>query len=146
MYDKMFEQAESFMKPMSDIMALNAEAFDAIREKQTSFVSEVLSDSIEYAQGIATPGMDIDSYVEKHQSYWEGLRSKMTDNAQDNLDYLSDVQEKVSGLMQSAMDANAPTESLAPVKAPIKKKPQPKKATSKVAKPVEQAPTASVAE
>lgn len=104
MYDKMLEQAESFFKPVNDILQLNVEAFDTIRVKQTDLVNDVLADSIEYAKGLGTPSLDVDSYITAQQSYWQGVQSKITHSAQDSYDLLNDVQGKVGGLIKGAWD------------------------------------------
>lgn len=106
MYEKVFEQAaESFFKPISEILALNVEAFDNLRAKNTDLVSEVVNESIEYAKGLAKPNMDLDAFVQGQQTFYEGLRSKLTDNAQYNYDLLSDMQGKVTELWSGTWDA-----------------------------------------
>lgn len=134
MYEKVFEQAESFFKPMTEIFELNAEALDNLRVKQADLVNEVLVDSIEYARGLSKPNIDIDSFVETQQAYWEGLRSKLTTNAQDSYELISDVQGKVGELLQGAFDTQE-LAALTPAKpkAPAKKKPAAKKAAPKAA-------------
>ncbi len=133
MYDKVFDQAGSFFKPMTDIFQLNAETLDTLRVKQTDLVQEVVADSIEYAKGVSKPNLDIDTFVGAQQAYWEGLRNKLTTSAQDSYDLISDAQGKVGELLQGAMEvtvsaAAAPKVEAAP--AP-KKKPAVKKAAPK---------------
>eukprot|EP01026_Neomeris_dumetosa_P035281 TRINITY_DN28237_c0_g1_i1.p1 TRINITY_DN28237_c0_g1~~TRINITY_DN28237_c0_g1_i1.p1 ORF type:complete len:141 (-),score=12.96 TRINITY_DN28237_c0_g1_i1:62-484(-) len=123
MYDKVIEQAESFLKPMNEIFELNAETLDALRVKQTDLVNEVLSDSIEYAKSFSKPNLDMDSFVETQQSYWEGLRSKLTNNAQDSFDMISDAQGKVSELLTVAWEVK----EMEVKKTVAKKKPAAKK-------------------
>eukprot|EP01026_Neomeris_dumetosa_P035282 TRINITY_DN28237_c0_g1_i2.p1 TRINITY_DN28237_c0_g1~~TRINITY_DN28237_c0_g1_i2.p1 ORF type:complete len:146 (-),score=20.17 TRINITY_DN28237_c0_g1_i2:46-483(-) len=127
MYDKVIEQAESFLKPMNEIFELNAETLDALRVKQTDLVNEVLSDSIEYAKSFSKPNLDMDSFVETQQSYWEGLRSKLTNNAQDSFDMISDAQGKVSELLTVAWEVK----EMEVKKTVAKKKPAAKKAAPK---------------
>ncbi len=140
MYDKVFEQAGSFFKPMTDILELNVEIMETLRNKQTDLVSEVVSDSIEYAQGVSKPDMDVDSFVERQTAYWEGLRDKLTNNAQDSYEMISQAQGRVGELLQGAWDVNLGdfTASAAPAAAPkaaaastAKKKTTTKKAATK---------------
>lgn len=130
MYEKVFEQAGSFFKPMSDIFQLNAETLDTLRVKQTDLVQEVVADSIEYAKGVSKPNLDVDTFVEAQQAYWEGLRSKITSNAQDSYDLISDAQGKVGELIQGAWEV-APAAVASKVEAAPKKKPAAKKAAPK---------------
>ncbi len=107
MYGKVFEQAGSFFKPMAEIIELNTEIFESLRTKQTDFVQEVVADSIEYAKGFSQPSADIDTFVGAQQAYWEGIRAKLTSNAQDSLELITDARGKVGGLIKGAWDANA---------------------------------------
>lgn len=151
MYGKVFEQTGSFLKPMTDIIELNTEIFESLRTKQSNFMQEVVADSIEYAKGFSQPSADIDTFVGAQQAYWEGMREKLTSNAQDSLELITDARGKVGDLIQGAWDANvaAATDVAAvsdvvsiaavsdvantvePVKAPAKKKPSAKKAAPK---------------
>lgn len=113
MYEKVFEQAESMFKPMSEIMELNAQTFDALSTKHSALVNELLSDSVDFANGM-NEGMrggqlDLENYVEAQQKYWESLRDKLTASAQDSFDLVADAQDKVGKLMQGAVDAPAAT-------------------------------------
>lgn len=106
MYEKVFEQAaESFFKPIGEIMALNVEAFDSLRAKNTDLMSEVVNESIEYAKGLVKPNMDLEAFVQGQQSFYEGLRAKLSDNVQYNYDLLADMQGKVNELWAGAWDA-----------------------------------------
>lgn len=128
MYDKVFEQAGTFFKPMTAILELNAEAFDTLRTKQADLLNEVVADSIEYAKGFSKPNSDVDTFIESQTAYWEGLRDKLTTNAQDSYELLSETQGKVGELISGAFEA--PIEA---PKAPAKKKPAAKKAAPKKA-------------
>jgi len=132
MYQKVFEQAaESFLKPMTEIFELNAEALDTLRVRQADLVNEVVADSIEYAKGMSKPNIDIDTFVETQQVYWEGLRSKITTNAQGSYELISDMQGKVGELLQGAFEAK--DIEVPAKKPPAKKKPVAKKAAPKTA-------------
>lgn len=154
MYGKVFEQTGSFLKPMTDIIELNTEIFESLRTKHSDFVQEVVADSIEYAKGFSQPSADIDTFVGAQQAYWEGMRAKLTSNAQDSLELITDARGKVGDLIQGAWDANvaaatdvanvaavsdvtkiaavsAVANTAEPVKVPSKKKPSAKKAAPK---------------
>ena len=140
MYGKFFEQADSFFKPINELMALNVKALDAMREKQTDPVNEVMADSIEYAKDLAKPDIDVDAFVAKQQTYWEGLRTKISSNAQDNYDLISDVQGKMGDLLQDAWGATASAWDVAVTETAVtetetKAKPAKKKAPVKKAAP-----------
>lgn len=138
MYGKMFEQAESFLKPMNDIWALNVEVLDTLKSKQTDLFNEVVEDTFEFAKGMIKPDMNIDSIVDAQQSYWEELGSKISNNAQDNIALLSGVQEKVGDVFKVAIDTSsidatndAAIVEAKPVKSTPKKKAAAKKAPAK---------------
>ena len=142
MYEKVFEQAESFFKPFNEIIALNMEAWDKIREQQTELYQELMADGIEYAKDISKPSMDIAEIFASQQSFVEGVKDKLTTNAYNNYDYLADVQGKSSELWQSALEQTA-KEAAAATSATStvakKKTTAAKKTTKKAAAKVEQA-------
>ena len=138
MYDKVFEQAGSFFKPMTDILELNVETLEALRTKQTNLVNDVMSESLEYAQGVSKPNMDVDSFVERQTAYWESLRDKLTSNAQDSYEVISQAQGRVGELLQGAWDVNlgdfTPAAPAAKTAAPVAKKKTAAKKTATKAK------------
>ncbi len=148
MYDKVFEQAGSFFKPMTDILELNVETLEALRTKQTDLINDVMSESLEYAQGVTKPNTDVDSFVERQTAYWESLRDKLTSNAQDSYEVISQAQGRVGELLQGAWDVNlsdfvAPAAPAAKTAAPAAKK---KTAVKKTATKAKSAAKASAEE
>ena len=138
MYEKVFEQAESFFKPVNDILELNAATFDVLRAKNSDLVNEVFSDSIECAKGLAQPNINIDTTVSAQQEYFQNLQNKLTSGAQNNVEVINDFQGKVSKLLKSAIETNGQVAKAAvePVNSPTETKPpktrkkQPAKKTS----------------
>ncbi|MFT5084695.1 MAG: hypothetical protein ACI9Y1_002750, partial [Lentisphaeria bacterium] len=65
---------------------------------------EMMADSIEYAKGISQPALDVESIFEAQKAYWGGVKVKLTTNAHDNYDLLTDAQGKVGELLQSTID------------------------------------------
>jgi len=138
MYGKLFETADSFFKPINDLLAINAQALDAMREKQVDLVNEVMADSIEYAKGIAKPSLDMDTFVATQQNYWQGLQTKISSSAQDNYDLIADVQGKMGDLLQEVFDSSVLENPFAEdvavdAKPAVKKKSPAKKASAKAA-------------
>ncbi|VUD69030.1 hypothetical protein TDB9533_04394 [Thalassocella blandensis] len=137
MYEKVFEQAESFFKPFNDMIALNMEALDKIREQQTELYNELMADGIEYAKDLSKPSLDIAEIFASQQSYIEGVKDKITASAYSSYDCWADAQGKSGELWQSALDNSA--KDMSPPPAAPKKKASAKKATKKSAAKVEQA-------
>lgn len=102
MYDKVFEQAETFFKPVTGILEINAKAFDSIRESQTAFFNELFSDSVELAKGLTKPDIGVEVFVETQQNYWEGVREKLSNNVQRQYELISDAQGKVGELINAS--------------------------------------------
>lgn len=139
MYGKMFEQAESFLKPMNEIWALNVEIMDTLNAKQTSLFNEVVSDSVEFAKGMTKPDLDIDAVVAAQKKFWEGLGTKIATSTQDNIELISGVQDKVGDLFQSGLSTLESTAvEVAKTKPAPKKKAAARKSTTKSAPKVEE--------
>jgi len=127
-----FEQAESFLKPLSDMFTLNIEALNLIHEKQTDLVTGLVSDSLDYTKGVATSALDIGEFVEVQKRFWEGVQSKVNDNTHDNIVLINDVQSKLGDVIQKTWTPlNAPEVEKPVRKSAARKKPAVKKSSAK---------------
>ncbi len=117
MFDKIVEQAQSASKPFSDIMSINAEAMEKIAEKQTSLITGVMNDSIEYAKDLAAQ-KDLAGVYETQKSYAEGLQEKMVSTAKETYALMTDTSEKVSELFNGAFADIKKFEAVATPQAP----------------------------
>lgn len=149
MYEKIYEQADSFFKPISDILSISLETMDAFREKQTAFVSDVVADGIEYAKGVGDHGGNMETFYSAQKSYWENVQTKMSSNAKESMALFTETQEKITEVIQDSSPwfedkpVKKAAKSVAPAKASkpaakkkIAAKPAPKAAATAKAEPV----------
>lgn len=105
MYEKLFEQAESVMKPLDRMFAINMQTLDEWREKQTTFFNELMEKGIDYSRDLSDK-RDFQSLLNWQQSYWETVQEKLTENARESFALFSEAQEKMIGLYEDSV-ANA---------------------------------------
>lgn len=104
MNDQLFQQAEQFFKPITDIMALNARTFEALAEKQTGLMSDMWNDGITYAKDLSDK-KDVKSFYESQKEYWDGVHQKFNSTARDSYNLLSEAQEEMSKLVQDSISS-----------------------------------------
>lgn len=104
MNDQIFQQAEQFFKPITEIMALNARTFEALAEKQTGLMSEMWNDGINYAKDLSDK-RDAKSFYASQKDYWEGVNQKVSATARDSYNVLTDAQEEMTKLVQSSISS-----------------------------------------
>lgn len=144
MYEKFYEQAESMFKPMSAILSANLEVLDALRIKQTDLINNMVADGVELARELAG-NTSADAIYSAQKSYWESVQDKLSANARDSFELLSETQEKVGDMLQESFSWsgwNAPAEE-APAK-PQAAKPAAKKAAKPAASRKKPAPKPAV--
>lgn len=82
MYEKVFEQADSLLKPADEILVSNAKTLDALGEKQRDFLTGMLSDNLDYAQELSkSPGLD--TFFESHNAYISSMQKKIESNTRE---------------------------------------------------------------
>jgi hypothetical protein len=102
MYEKFFEQAESVMKPLDRIFAINMQTLDDWREKQTAFFNDLMEKGINYSRDLPEQ-RDFQSLLNWQQSYWESVQEKFSENAKESFALLSEAQEKLIGLYEDSL-------------------------------------------
>ncbi len=115
MNNPIFQQSEQFFKPMTDMMALNAQTFEALAEKQTGLMSDMWNDGVNYARGLSDK-RDIESFYTSQKDFWDKVNQRVSSTAKDSYALLTEAQEKMSGLMQDSigsMDGSALGEAFA---------------------------------
>lgn len=105
MYEKLFEQAESVMKPLDKMFAINMQTLDEWRDKQTAFFNDLMEKGMDYSRDLSGK-RDIQSLLNWQQSYWESVQEKLTENARESFALFSEAQEKMIGLYEDSL-ANA---------------------------------------
>lgn len=105
MYEKLFEQAESVIKPLDRMFAINMQTLDEWREKQTTFFNDLMEKGMDYSRDLSDK-KDFQSFLNWQQSYWETVQEKLTENARESFALFSEAQEKMIGLYEDSL-ANA---------------------------------------
>jgi Phasin protein len=105
MYQQFLDQAGTLFKPLQELMTLNQSAFETLASKQSALVSEILNDSISFAQQVMSDKEG--NYWDLHKSYWEGLGQKLNQATHDTADYLTATQAKMSDMLQESALGNA---------------------------------------
>lgn len=105
MYEKLFEQAESVMKPLDRMFAINMQTLDEWRDKQTTFFNDLMEKGMDYSRDLSDK-RDFQSLLNWQQSYWETVQEKLTENARESFALFSEAQERMIGLYEDSV-ANA---------------------------------------
>lgn len=105
MYQQFLDQAGTLFKPLQELVTQNQSAFETLASKQAALVSEILNDSISFAQQVMTDREG--NYWDLHKNYWEGLSQKLNQATQETADYLTSAQSKMSDLLQESALGNA---------------------------------------
>lgn len=95
MYEKMFEQAQNAIKPMGELMAINAKIIEQSTEKQASFVKDWLSDSMAFAKELSSQ-KDYSGIYQTQKTYLEACQEKLIAASTEAYEVLSENQEKLS--------------------------------------------------
>ncbi len=101
MYEKFFEQAQTAMKPFSELMTLNAKIAEEAAEKQKTFISELVNDSVAFAKTLSTQ-KDYSGIYQTQKSYLEGLQAKWMAASTEAYQTLTSTSESVGKVIKSA--------------------------------------------
>ncbi|WP_052692040.1 phasin family protein [Teredinibacter purpureus] len=142
MYEKLYEQVETLFKPFSDLMSINIETMDAVREKHVDLVNTLMERGLEHAKGMSTQ-QGLDDVFGMQQQYWESVQQTVSASAKDAFVLLNDSHEKMGemlgvGYTWSDVPVSDPA-PLKPAKEAVKNEPvktvRKKTAAGKKAKP-----------
>ncbi len=103
MFDKVNEQIQKSLKPMTDLASVNASALQQLAEKQNALFSSLLNEGVAFAEGVSDK-KDVNSLVEAQKAYMEGVQEKVVAAAKDAYEVLSSAQEQAGEVLKSAMD------------------------------------------
>lgn len=105
MYEKLFEQAESVIKPLDRMFAINMRTLDEWRDKQATFFNDLMENGMDYSRDLSDK-RDFQSLLSWQKSYWETIQEKLNENARESFALFSQAQEKMIGLYEDSL-ANA---------------------------------------
>lgn len=101
MYDKIFEQAQTAIKPMSELMALNAKLLEQAAEKQTAFFKDMMTDSMTYAKELGSQ-KDYSGVYQTQKAFMENMQEKWIAASTDAYESFTSNQEKVSDVLKKS--------------------------------------------
>lgn len=99
MYEKMFEQAQSAMKPISEMMNLNAKMLETAAEKQTAFFKDFVNDSMAFAKELSSQ-KDYSGIYQTQKAYMESLQEKWIAASTEAYETFTTNQEKIGEMFK----------------------------------------------
>jgi phasin family protein len=102
MYDKFFEQAQTAMKPMTELMTFNAKLMEDVAEKQKSFVTDIIEDGMSFAKEMSAQ-KDYSGVYQTQKAYLEGMQAKWIAASTEAYEMMTSTQEKMSDVIKSSV-------------------------------------------
>jgi phasin family protein len=93
MYEKIFEQAQTAIKPLSELMTLNAKIFEDAAQKQAAYFKDFVNDSVAFAKDVSSQ-KDYSGVYQTQKAYLEGLQSKWISASTEAYESITSSQEK----------------------------------------------------
>ncbi len=103
MFDKMNEQLQNSMKPVTDLANLNAKAFEQLATQQSTLFSTLMSGGMAFAQSSAEQ-KDVNTLMEAQKSYAQDVQETVLKAAKESYAVISETQEKSGELLKKAME------------------------------------------
>ena len=101
MYEKFFEQAQTAIKPFSELLTLNAKVVEEVAEKQKAFFSDLVNDGVTFAKTLSSQ-KDYSGVYQTQKTYWEGLQSKWVAASTEAYQIFTATQEKAGNVIKGA--------------------------------------------
>ncbi len=107
MFDKVNEQIQKSLKPVTELASVNAKALEQLAQQQNELFTNLLNGGVAFAEG-ATEQKDANSLVEAQREYAKGLQETVVAAAKDAYAVISSAQEKSGEVLKTAIaDAQA---------------------------------------
>jgi len=103
MFDKVNEQFQKSLKPVTELVSVNAKAMESLVQQQNALFSSLLNQGVAFVDG-ATEKKDLKSLVEAQKSYAEGVQDQVAAAAKDAYDVITSAQEKAGEVLKTAME------------------------------------------
>lgn len=103
MFDKINEQIQKSLKPVTDLATVNAKALEQLAQQQNALFSSLLKDGVAFAEG-ASDQKDVKSLIEAQKNYAEGVQQKVVAAAKDAYEVISSAQEKAGEVLKTAVE------------------------------------------
>jgi len=114
MLDTMMKPFEGAVKPMNELVAINAAALEKLAESQTALFTDMLKMGVSYTEGM-TAIKDVAGFVEAQKSAAEEVQSKIVTAAKDAYALATSTQEEAGEVLKGAFtEVQAATAKAAP--------------------------------
>ena len=102
MYDKMNEQLQKQLKPVTEITELNAKALEQLAVQQNDLFKSLLTSTVQLAEG-ASKKSDINALAEAQKEYAQDVQETLVKAAKESYSIISSAQEKSGEIIKSAL-------------------------------------------
>lgn len=102
MYTKYYSDWQNAMKPMADLATINAQAWERLVKTQMDFMSSCFDMGMNQINSLSG-SKDMPGAIESQNAFVGDISKKMTDVMQDNMKVLSETNEAVAQVMESAV-------------------------------------------
>jgi phasin family protein len=99
MYEKMFEQAQSAIKPISELLTLNAKILEDATQKQTNYFKDFVDDTMAFAKELSSQ-KDYSGIYQTQKAYIENLQEKWIAASTDAYETFTANQERLGDLFK----------------------------------------------
>ncbi len=126
MYSDFTEQFKDSIKPMTELMAINLKTLETLAEKNTSFFTGALSDSVAYTESLSSQ-TDLPGMIQIQKDFNEDFQSKLIESSKEVYSIIAEAQEQAAELIKSSFAATTammPMEPMMPAAKPKAVKPK----------------------
>ena len=103
MFDKINEQIQKSLKPITELASLNAKALEQLAQQQSSLFTTLLNDGVALTES-ATEKQDVKSLVEAQKNYAQGVQEKIVAAAKDAYEVITSAQQKAGEVLKTATE------------------------------------------
>lgn len=102
MYTKYYSDWQDAMKPMADLATINAQAWERLVKTQMDFMSSCFDMGMSQINKLSG-SKDMPSVIESQNAFVGDISKKVADVMQDNMKVLSETNEAMAQVMESAV-------------------------------------------
>ena len=102
MFDKINQQMQHSLKPVTDLANLNAQAFEQLAQQQSRLFSTLMSTGVAFAQS-AVEFKDLNSMAQAQKSYTDQVQESVANTAKQSHAIISQTEEHCGDLLNRVM-------------------------------------------
>ena len=103
MFDKVNEQIQKSLKPVTELASVNAKALEQLAKQQNALFTSLLNEGVAFTEG-ATETKDVKTLVEAQKQYAEGVQEKIVAAAKDAYEVISGAQERAGEVLKTTVE------------------------------------------